>query len=65
VPKLINTYRKEVNPNVKVYLVQIAGYEDIIIPQFYKNTYILGGWGESVIKFAGLMNTLDLVKKQD
>ncbi len=55
VPALVNKYRKEVNPNVKVYLVQVAGYQDTIIPEFYKNTYILGGWGEGVIRFAAEM----------
>lgn len=55
VPALVNKYRKEVNKNVKVYLVQVAGYQDTIIPEFYKNTYILGGWGEGVIRFAAEM----------
>jgi len=56
VPKLIATYRAQVNPNVKVYLVQIAGYEDTLMPEYYKNTYILGGWSGNILKFAAEMS---------
>ena len=57
VPKLINKYRGTVNPDVKVYLVQIAGQQDVIIPEFYDKTYILGGWGESLLKFAKFVSS--------
>jgi len=55
VSKLINHYRLKVNPNVNVFLVQVAGYQDTILPEFYKKTYILGGWGEGVLRFAAEM----------
>jgi len=55
VPKLIAAYRKQVNPNVMVYLVQVAGYTDTIMPEFYDRTYILGGWGEGLLRFAAQM----------
>lgn len=58
VPKLINKYRKDVNPNVMVYLVQVAGYQDTIMPEFYDKTFILGGWSAGVIKFASHMNSM-------
>ncbi|MCK9279309.1 MAG: hypothetical protein M0P71_01705 [Melioribacteraceae bacterium] len=58
IPKLISEYRKKVNPNVKVFLVQVAGYEDTLIPEFYKNTYILGGWSENILKFAKKMEQI-------
>lgn len=64
VAKLVAKYRREVNPNVMVYLVQIAGYQDTIIPEFYNKTYILGGWGEGVLKFAAQMSGLG-AQKQD
>jgi len=60
VPKLISTYRKEVNPNVNVFLVQTAGYKDTLIPEFYDKTYILGGWSEGVIKFAHKMSNIPM-----
>jgi hypothetical protein len=52
VAKLIKTYREKVNPNVQVYLVQVAGYKDVLVPEFYEKTYILGGWGDSLLRFA-------------
>lgn len=59
VAKLVKTYRKEVNPNVKVFLVQVAGYKDTLVPEFYDKTYILGGWGDGLLRFAKEMSSLD------
>jgi hypothetical protein len=58
VAKLINAYRAKVNPDVNVYLVQVAGYQDIILPEFYKRTYILSGWSEGLFKFAQQMSNM-------
>jgi hypothetical protein len=55
VPKLVATYRERVNPKVNVYLVQVAGYQDTLLPEFYERTYILGGWGEGLLRFAAEM----------
>lgn len=55
VAKLVSEYRSKVNPNVNVFLVQVAGQVDTIIPEFYNKTYILGGWGEGILKFAHSM----------
>ena len=55
VPKLVAEYRKRVNPNVNVYLVQVAGYTDTIMPEFYDRTFVLGGWGEGILRFAKFM----------
>lgn len=52
VPKLIETYRREVNPQVMVYLVQVAGYGDTIVPETYRGTFILGGWGDGLLRYA-------------
>ncbi len=58
VAALIKAYREQVNPNVHVYLVQVAGYKDTLAPEFYDKTYILGGWGEGLLKFAHSMSQL-------
>lgn len=58
VPKMINRYRSEVNKNVNVFLIQIAGHQDTLIPEFYKRTYILSGWSDGVFKFAHQMAKL-------
>jgi len=55
VPRMLNRYRTEVNPNVLVYLVQIAGYQDTIVPEWYDRTFILGGWGPGIYRFAAEM----------
>jgi hypothetical protein len=59
VPALIAAYRKEVNPNVQVYLVQMAGYSDTIVPEIYDKTYILGGWSTGILSFAHKVSSLN------
>lgn len=58
VPKLIEKYREEVNPNVMVYLIQTAGYQDTLVPEFYDRTFMLGGWSEHTFHFAAQMNEI-------
>ena len=55
VPLLLTDYRKKVNPRVNVFLVQIAGYEDTLLPEYYERTFIIGGWSTSILKFAKRM----------
>lgn len=64
VSKLVMEYRKKVNPNVMVYLVQVAGYKDTLIPEFYDKTYILGGWSDSIIRFAHQMSEIHKINKK-
>jgi len=63
VPKLIAEYRTKVNPNVMVYLVQIAGYQDTLLPEWYDKTYILGGWSESILRFAAEMTAIQNMRQ--
>lgn len=58
VAKLVAAYRARVNPKVEVFLVQVAGYQDTIIPEHYDRTYILGGWGDGLLRYAAAMRTL-------
>jgi hypothetical protein len=55
VPKLVQTYRNKVNSKVNVFLVQIAGYEDTLLPEYYDRTFIIGGWSGSIFRFAKRM----------
>ena len=55
VPSLVAQYRREVNPRVNVYLVQVAGYSDTIIPEAYYRTFILGGWSAGLLRYAHQM----------
>ena len=52
VPKLVQEYRNKVNPDCKLYSIQIGGYSDNIFPEFYPNTCIMGGWSTEILKFA-------------
>ena len=45
VAKLVATYRQKVNPEVDVFLVQVAGYQDTIIPEIY-GPHVYFGWLE-------------------
>ena len=55
VPMLIKKYRETVNDNCHVYSVQIGGYSDNIIPEFYPKTSILSGWSQELLRFASFM----------
>jgi len=55
VAKLINKYRSKVNPNVNVFLCQVSGYQDTIVPEFYNRVYIMGGWSTGILNFAHKM----------
>lgn len=52
VAKLIRTYHEKVNPDCIFFLVQVAGYGDTLVPEYYRNCYILGGWGGGLLPFA-------------
>ena len=54
VPKLVATYRTKVNPKCKLYSIQIGGYADNILPEFYPNTCIMSGWSQEVLKFVSM-----------
>lgn len=58
VSKLIATYRTRVNPDVHVFLVQVAGYQDTIVPEHYQRTYLLGGWSDGLLRYAARMREL-------
>lgn len=42
--KLIQEYRKKVNPKVNVFSVQTAGYDNVVIPEYAYRTNIMYGW---------------------
>ena len=65
VPKLVNDYRKRINPKLNVFSVQTAGYNDAILPQSMYRTTILSSWtGREVVyaeKVIELWDKLDNV----
>ena len=53
--KLIKEYRKQVNPQVNVFSVQTAGYDNTLLPEYAYRTNILYGWTGREAEFAATM----------
>lgn len=64
VAKLIARYRATVNSEVRVFLVQVAGYQDTLVPEHYRHTYILGGWGPGILGYAAEMAKVEQASLQ-
>lgn len=55
VAKLIDAYRRKVNPKVNVFCVQTAGYNNVLVPEYGYRTNILYGWTGKEAVFADAM----------
>lgn len=55
VAKLIQEYRKKVNPDVNVFSVQTAGYDNVLVPEYGYRTNLLYGWTGKELSFADEM----------
>lgn len=63
--KLIQEYRKRVNPKVNVFSVQTAGYDNALIPEYTYRTNLLYGWCGNEAVFANSMILLwDEIEKR-
>ena len=56
VARLIDVYRKEVNPKVNVFCVQTAGYDNVLVPETGYRTSILYGWTGKELVYADAIN---------
>lgn len=56
--KLVEEYRKKVNPKVNMFLVQVAGYDNSILPENYYRTSLIGSWTGKETIFANEMNKI-------
>ena len=56
VAKLIDTYRKKVNPKVNVFCVQTAGYDNVLIPETGYRTSVMYGWTGKELVYADTIN---------
>lgn len=52
VAKLIQAYRRKVNPKVNVFCIQTAGYTNVLVPEYGYRTNILYGWTGKELSFA-------------
>jgi hypothetical protein len=50
--KLVQEYRKKVNPKVNVFSIQTAGYTNVVIPEMAYRTAIMYGWTGKEAVFA-------------
>ena len=53
--KLVQQYRKKVNPNVNVFSIQTAGYNNVVLPEYAYRTNIMYGWTGKEAVFAKAM----------
>ena len=56
VAKLIDAYRRTVNPKVNVFTVQTAGYDNVLVPESGYRTSVLYGWTGSELVYADAIN---------
>lgn len=50
VASMVEQYRRKVNANCKVYSINLHGYGQSQLEPSSKNTYLMSGWSESIIK---------------
>lgn len=53
--KLVQEYRKKVNPKVNVFTIQTAGYDNAVLPEYAYRTNIMYGWTGKEAVFAKAM----------
>lgn len=56
VAKLIDEYRRKVNPKANVFSVQTAGYDNVVIPENGYRTALLYGWTGKELVYADAIN---------
>jgi hypothetical protein len=56
--KLVQIYREKVYPRMNVFSVQVAGYDNSILPDILYRGAILSGWTGKETKLAYEMNEL-------
>lgn len=62
---LVSKYRKEVNSKVNVFSVQVAGYDNTVLPENLYRGAILAGWtGKEPVFAKALIDTWDEIEKK-
>lgn len=56
--KLADAYRREVNPKVNIFMVQTAGYTNVLLPEYGYRTAVMTGWTGKELVFAKEVNGL-------
>lgn len=62
--KLVQEYRKKVNPKVNVFSIQTAGYNNVVIPEYAYRTNIMYGWtGNEAVFAKAIIDQWDEIEK--
>jgi len=62
---LVSKYRKEVNPKANVFSVQVAGYDNTVLPENLYRGAILAGWtGKEPVFAKALIDTWNEIENQ-
>jgi hypothetical protein len=62
---LVNEYRKKVNPKVNVFSVQVAGYDNAVLPENLYRGAILAGWtGKEPIYAKAIIDAWDQIESK-
>jgi hypothetical protein len=62
---LVKEYRKKVNPKVNVFTVQVAGYNNSILPENIYRGAVLAGWtGREPIFAKAIIDTWDIIESR-
>lgn len=62
---LVSKYRKEVNPKVNLFSVQVAGYDNSLLPENLYRGAILAGWtGKEPVFAKAIIDTWDEIEAQ-
>jgi hypothetical protein len=61
---LVNHYRKTVNPKVNVFSVQVAGYNNSVLPENLYRGALLAGWtGKEPVYAKAIIDTWNQIEK--
>ena len=62
---LVEKYRKTVNPKVNVFSVQVAGYDNSVLPENLYRGAILAGWtGKEPVYAKAIIDTWDQIESK-
>lgn len=44
-------YRKKINPDVKLYMLDMSSYGDLVTPEGYQGVFNINGWNDKILDF--------------
>jgi hypothetical protein len=60
---MVQAYREKVNPKVNVFTVQVAGYNNSVLPENLYRGAILAGWtGKEPVFAKAIIDTWDSIE---